>query len=49
MDEAADQIREVLIHGHYLSQRDVKICLGFDLASLGDEHRWNRPANCTTR
>jgi hypothetical protein len=35
--EAADQIREVLIHGHYLSQKDVEICLGFDLASLGDE------------
>ena len=34
--EAADQIREVLIHGHYLSQKDVEICLGFDLASLGD-------------
>lgn len=35
--QAADQIREVLIHGHYLSQKDVEICLGFDLASLGDE------------
>jgi hypothetical protein len=34
--EASDQIREVLIHGHYLSQKDVEICLGFDLASLGD-------------
>jgi hypothetical protein len=34
--EAADQIREVLIHGHYLSQKDVEICLGYDLASLGD-------------
>ena len=34
--EPADQIREVLIHGNYLSQKDVEICLGFDLASLGD-------------
>jgi len=34
--EAADQIREIFIHGHYLSQKDVEICLGFDLASLGD-------------
>jgi hypothetical protein len=32
----ADQIREVLIHGHYLSQKDVDICLGFDLSRLGD-------------
>jgi hypothetical protein len=34
--DAADQIREVLIHGHYLSQKDVEICLSFDLARLGD-------------
>ena len=34
--EASDQIREVLIHGHYLSQKDIEICLGFDLPSLGD-------------
>lgn len=33
--QPADQIREVLIHGHYLSQKDVEICLGFDLGSLG--------------
>lgn len=29
--DPADQIREVLIHGNYMSQRDVDICLGFDL------------------
>jgi hypothetical protein len=34
--DATDQIREVLIHGHYLSQKDVAICVGFDLANLGD-------------
>lgn len=34
--ETADQIREVLIHGHYLSQKDIGICLSFDLASLAD-------------
>jgi len=34
--DAADQIREVLIHGNYLSQKDIEICLGFDLASLAD-------------
>jgi len=34
--DAADQIREVLIHENYLSQKDIEICLGFDLANLGD-------------
>jgi len=29
--EPEDQIREVLIHGNYLSQRDIEICLSFDL------------------
>lgn len=32
--DSADQIREVLIHENYLSQRDIDICLGFDLALL---------------
>jgi hypothetical protein len=32
--DAADQIREVLIHGNYMSRRDVDICLAFDLAGL---------------
>ncbi|MBX3148491.1 MAG: hypothetical protein KF785_17125 [Gemmatimonadales bacterium] len=36
--EAADQIREVLIHGNYMSRRDVDICSKFDLACL-KEHR----------
>jgi hypothetical protein len=35
--DAADQIREVLIHGNYLSQKDVDICLGFDLAALAEQ------------
>lgn len=34
--DAADQIREVLIHGNYLSQKDIEICLGFDVGSLAD-------------
>jgi len=29
--DAADQIREVLIHENYLLQEDIDICLGFDL------------------
>jgi hypothetical protein len=32
----ADQIREVLIHANYLSQKDVEICLGFDIGTLTD-------------
>ncbi len=35
--DAADQIREVLIHGNYLSQKDIDICLGFDLAGIADQ------------
>ena len=27
-----DQIREVLIHGNYISQKDIEICLSFDLS-----------------
>ena len=32
--DAADQLREVLIHGNYLSQKDIEICLGFDVDTL---------------
>lgn len=34
--DAADQIREVLIHGNYLSQKDIEICLDFDVESHAD-------------
>ena len=34
--DAVDQIREVLIHGNYLSQKDIEICLGFDVEPLAD-------------
>jgi hypothetical protein len=33
--DAADQIREVLIHGNYMSQKDIEICLRLDLAGMG--------------
>ena len=33
----ADQIREVLIHANYLSQKDVEICLSFDINTLASE------------
>lgn len=35
--DAIDQIREVLIHQNYLSQKDIEICLDFDLATLSTE------------
>jgi hypothetical protein len=33
----ADQIREVLIHANYLSQKDVDICRGYDINALSDQ------------
>ncbi|MDZ4798479.1 MAG: hypothetical protein SGI92_09985 [Bryobacteraceae bacterium] len=33
---ATDQIREVLIHGNYLSQRDIDFCLRFDVDGLAE-------------
>ena len=35
--DATDQIREVLIHSNYLSQKDIEICLGFDIELLAAE------------
>jgi hypothetical protein len=32
--DPADQIREVLIHCNYLSQKDIEICYAYDLAPL---------------
>jgi hypothetical protein len=32
-----DQIREILIHGNYLSQKDIEYLLAFDIASLSGE------------
>jgi hypothetical protein len=34
--DASDQIREVLIHDNYMSQKDIEICLGLDLEELRD-------------
>ena len=34
--DPGDQIREMLIHGNYLSQKDIDICFSFDLAGIGD-------------
>ncbi|MDD5467981.1 MAG: hypothetical protein PHS96_09245 [Anaerolineales bacterium] len=37
--DPADQIRERRIHGNYMSQRDIDICLGFDVESLKEQER----------
>ncbi len=34
--DTIDQIREVLIHKNYLSQKDIDICIGFDLSVIAD-------------
>jgi len=36
--EAEDQIREILIHSHYLSQKDIKICAALDINDEFDIH-----------
>ena len=32
--DAKDQIREILIHGNYMSKMDIKLCLAHDLSDL---------------
>ena len=32
--DESDQIREVLIHDHYLSQKDIEYCLAFEISEL---------------
>jgi hypothetical protein len=32
--DESDQIREVLIHSHYMSRRDIDICLHIDMTNL---------------
>jgi hypothetical protein len=34
--DTIDQIREVLIHENYLSQKDIDVCVGFDLSVIAD-------------
>lgn len=34
--DPADQIREVLIHENYFPEKDIDICLNFDLAGIAD-------------
>jgi hypothetical protein len=35
--DPTNQIREILIHENYLSQKDIEICLSFDVNMLADE------------
>jgi hypothetical protein len=35
--DAADQIREVLVHSNYFSQKDIDICIGFDVETLASD------------
>ena len=47
--DATDQIREVLIHGNYMSQMDIKLCLAHDLSDLherGDFAQIEELHNC---
>lgn len=37
--DPADQIREVLIHGNYMSQKDIQVCLGLDLEPFAYHHQ----------
>jgi len=34
--DPADQIREVLVHNNYVSQKDLEICLEYDISGLAD-------------
>ena len=36
-----EQIKEVLIHEHYLSQKDLEICLDFDITTLSDQENYH--------
>jgi len=39
--DATDQIREILIHGNYLSQKDIEICLAYDIEPFHAEPRFS--------
>ena len=36
--DSEDQIREVLIQGNYMSQKDIEFCVNFDTSALGDDN-----------
>ena len=38
--DISEQINEVLIHQHYLSQKDIEFCLGYDITVLNGESNY---------
>lgn len=36
---AEDQIREVLVHGNYMSRKDIELCASFDISALPQFNR----------
>lgn len=40
-DNSADQIRELLVHKHYFSLKDIEACLRFDIQSLATRPRFD--------
>jgi hypothetical protein len=42
--DATDQIREVLIHGHYFSQKDIVLCLAYDPSPLMRQSKFDADA-----
>jgi len=47
--DASDQVREVLIHANYLSQKDVTVCLGFVIGALANEPGYKECSSCMRR
>ncbi len=39
-----DQIREILVHAHYLSQKDIEICAAYELNSKADHPNFSAMA-----
>lgn len=39
--DPADQIREVLLHTNYFSQKDIDACLAFDIESLNEQENFD--------
>ena len=39
--DAEDQIREVLIHDNYMSNRDVEFCVGFDISEMDERDEFD--------
>ena len=37
--DSEDQIREVLVHENYISQKDIEVCVNFDISDLEEDNR----------